>query len=356
MDCQQIKHNIEEICAAQLARYPATQPIDLLKVLFQGEFGPRHLIADGAKSRKFLAQEYATVQGATVPDFVESIGFGFYRLHLAAVDGLGLSPETLHRIFELSALTQHGTDEGFARKVAALRELCRAGALPFNDAEIDRLYREAPALFRHSEAFRATHNPAYRVVKEEYCRHIALLAKIDANIAQNPHTIVAIDGDAVAGKTTLGGILRLIYNCNIIHMDHFFLRPEQRTEERLAQPGGNIDHERFAKEVLTPLAAARPFTYRPFDCQTWDFGDEITITPDRLTVIEGGYAHHPALVNAYDITAFLKIDPTEQMRRLTGRNAPLLVDKFRDVWIPMEKKYQAEFGIEMKSDLVFMSQ
>ena len=354
MNQQQMKQKIAELCAAQLSKYPAAQAVDLLKLLFQGEFGPGHLISDSVKSKRFLAQEYANLQAAG-PDFVENIGFGFCRLHLGAVDGLGISLETLHRIFELSALSQHGTNEGFASKTAALKKLCRENVLPFDESEIDRLCGESPALFRHSEAFRAAYSPAYRVIKEEYCRHIPLLARIDEALTNNPHTIVAIDGDAASGKTTLGGILRLIYDCELIHMDHFFLRQEQRTQERLAQPGGNVDYERFKKEALTPLLAQNPFTYRPFDCQTWDFGDEIAIEPNRLTVIEGCYAHHPTLADAYHIKAFLKVGPEEQMRRITLRNVPPLVEKFRNIWLPMEKKYFAAFDIEAKSDLVFSS-
>ena len=352
MDYLQAKDDIAALCAAHLARYPATQGVDLLKMLFQGEFGPGHLIADGVKSKKFLAEEYANLQ-TRGQDFIEPIGFGFCRLHLGAVDALGISLETFHRLFELSALSLHGTNDGFRRKVEMLKALCREGTLPFDALEIDKVCRESPALFRHSAAFREAHSPAYRVVKEEYCRHIALLAKIDAALASNPHVIVAIDGDAASGKTTLGGILRLVYNCNVIHMDHFFLRPEQHTQERLAQPGGNVDYERFEKEVLTPLLAQKPFTYKPFDCQIWDFGEEIAIMPNRLTVIEGCYSHHPALPESYDIKVFLKIDSAEQMRRIALRNPPPMVEKFRDIWIPMEKKYFAAFDIEKKSDLVF---
>jgi len=348
------KDDIAALCLTQLSRYPEAVAVDMLKMLFQGEFGPGHLIADGAKAKKFLMEEYANLQSSS-QDFIEPIGFGFCRLHLDVIDAAGISMDTFYRIFELSALSLHGTTEGFTRKVDALKALCREDTLPFDECEIDAILKESPALFRHSEAFRAAYSPAYRIIKEEYCRHISLLAKIDAAIAKNLHTIVAIDGDAASGKTTLGGILRLIYNCNVMHMDHFFLRPEQRTEERLAQPGGNVDYERFKKEALMPLLAQKPFSYRPFDCQTWDFGEEIVVTPNKLTIIEGCYSHHPALEESYDIKAFLKVDSTEQMRRIALRNIPPLVEKFRDIWIPMEKKYFAEFDVDAKSDLVFTS-
>ena len=32
-------------------------------------------------------------------------------------------------------------------------------------------------------------------------------------------------------------------------MDDYFLQPYQRTEERLAEPGGNVDYERFKEEI-----------------------------------------------------------------------------------------------------------
>lgn len=53
--------------------------------------------------------------------------------------------------------------------------------------------------------------------------------------------LIAIDGRCAAGKTTFAEKLSSIMECSVIHMDHFFLRPEQRTKERLAQAGGNVD-------------------------------------------------------------------------------------------------------------------
>ena len=60
-----------------------------------------------------------------------------------------------------------------------------------------------------------------------------------------PRLLIAIDGCCATGKTTLARQLAERYECNLFHMDDFFLRPHQRTEERLAAPGENIDHERF---------------------------------------------------------------------------------------------------------------
>ena len=52
--------------------------------------------------------------------------------------------------------------------------------------------------------------------------------------------VIAIDGRCAAGKTTLAAALQRETGCTVLHLDHFFLRPEQRTPQRLAQPGDLI--------------------------------------------------------------------------------------------------------------------
>ena len=90
--------------------------------------------------------------------------------------------------------------------------------------------------------------------------------QIDELLAAKDTVIVAIDGKCTSGKTTLASKLAEIYDCNVFHMDDFFLRPEQRTPERFAEIGGNVDYERFREEVLLPLKSGKAFSYRPFDC------------------------------------------------------------------------------------------
>ncbi|MBQ7872120.1 MAG: hypothetical protein IJ357_08260 [Oscillospiraceae bacterium] len=111
--------------------------------------------------------------------------------------------------------------------------------------------------------------------------------ELDALLAQKDMVIVAIDGKCTSGKTTLAAKLAEVYDCNVFHMDDFFLRPEQRTPERFAEIGGNVDYERFNKEVLIPLKAGQSFTYRPFDCSTFTLAAPVCVTPKKLNIIEG---------------------------------------------------------------------
>ena len=175
--------------------------------------------------------------------------------------------------------------------------------------------------------------------------------RIDELLAQKEQVIVAIDGPCAAGKTTLAGKLAQNFDCNVIHMDEFFLRPEQRTAERFAQPGGNVDYERFYEEVMLPLKSGKPFSYRPFDCKTFTLSKPISITPKKLTIIEGSYCNHPHFGDPYDLKIFLTVSQELQRQRILERPA-FLHQRFFDAWIPMEQLYFSHFGIKQLCHIV----
>ena len=79
--------------------------------------------------------------------------------------------------------------------------------------------------------------------------------------------LVAIDGNSGSGKSTLAAQLAAASGATLFHMDDFFLPPQLRTEARLDTPGGNIDSERFVKEIIKGLEKGRTFSYRAFSCK-----------------------------------------------------------------------------------------
>ena len=174
--------------------------------------------------------------------------------------------------------------------------------------------------------------------------------RIDALLARQDRVVVAIDGSCTAGKTTLAGHLATKYDCNLIHMDDFFLRPEQRTAERFAEIGGNVDYERFREEVLENLQTGKAFSYRPYDCGTGTLRAPVEVQPKKLTVVEGTYSHHPSFGVVYDLRIYLQI--SEQLRTERIMKRPTFLHKrFFEEWIPMEQQYFKTFDIGGKSDL-----
>lgn len=164
---------------------------------------------------------------------------------------------------------------------------------------------------------------------------------------------VAIDGRCAAGKTTLAEHLRELIGCNVIHADSFFLRPEQRTAERLNEPGGNIDYERLLAEVIEPLQCKKAFSYRSFSCKTQRLVEKVHVEPKEVTIVEGSYSCHPLLWKYYGLRVFLTVDLEEQLKRIERRNGANALTVFRERWIPLEEKYFTVLQIAERCDCIF---
>ena len=183
-------------------------------------------------------------------------------------------------------------------------------------------------------------------------RLITVQNAIQQLLSEKETVLVAIDGNCTSGKTTLASQLAANYDCNVFHMDDFFLRPEQRTPERFAEIGGNVDYERFNEEVLLPLKSGKPFSYRPFDCSTFQLTDPVTVMTKKLNIIEGTYSLHSYFGAVYDLKVFLTITPELQQERILQRPA-FLHKRFFEEWIPMENRYFEKLIISRNFNLTF---
>lgn len=152
--------------------YPLMGPQDAVKLLYQMEFGPEHMIRDEKKSLAFLRQEMASLgEGPEREPLYEAIGNGLCRLNLRPCVKRGIPAEDIHRLFAETARTTHGDPRRFRQALRELEALAEAGETPFEGIELDLFlmrYRDQnhPAV-HHSEAYRAAYAPAYRVAAQK---------------------------------------------------------------------------------------------------------------------------------------------------------------------------------------------
>ncbi len=353
------KSALKKLLLDQLKTHPALELQDMIKALYQSEFGGGHFVSDQKQGMEYLLEELDGLnQPANTEELVEHIGAEYSRVNLASMKKYGLSPDTLFRLFVMSSEHSTGSKASFALKLKYFEKLCGMGTLPFSREEVKSLISEYgrkdfPAV-HHSDIFRRLYNPAYRVIRNDFARLLPILCRIDRLIAEKANAIAAIDGNSTSGKTTLAAILKDIYGCNVFHMDDFFLRPHQRTPERLAEPGGNVDYERFRTEVMEPLVGGGTFSYRPYSCRTQAFDGEIKVKANRLNVVEGAYSMHPVLSDFYDISLFTSIDAKAQKARVLERNGVKTFRRFVNEWIPMENRYFENMKIPEKCDFILI--
>lgn len=194
-----------------------------------------------------------------------------------------------------------------------------------------------------------------KLVLSESCkkRFLPIVEEINRLLEGTEDVIlVCIDGYAASGKTTLGYYLKSLFEGNLFHMDDFFLRDEQKTEDRLKEVGGNVDYERFKKEVLEPLLRKETVMYQPFSCKTRTLQEVQEIPFCRLNIVEGSYSQHPYFGDVCQLRVFLDISPELQIQRIRTRNGEELLERFVSTWIPMEKEYFDKFEIKRKSMVV----
>lgn len=333
---------------------------DVVKLLYQSEFGNGHMITEPDQAMNQLEKEYQGMPKApgaveTLSPAVEYIGGAYCRVYLNQLPE-GVSLTTLNRLFVLSAKLARGNQTTFEEKLNQFRQWTMEGITGFSEAEVESYLTEYQhqgcPVVSHSTHYRNLYQPAYRVIAASYACHLDIFADIDRMLVRHSMRrnsgnviLVAIDGQCASGKTTLAALVQQVYDCNLFHMDDFFLTPPLRTPERLAEVGGNVDYERFRQQVLEPLQRGADIRYQVYDCGQQKLTAWVEVPAKRLNLIEGAYSCHPYFGPCYHLTYCLTIEAEEQKRRILKRNGEAMLKRFVEEWIPKENAYLEQFGI-----------
>ena len=357
-------HSFETYILDQAHLHPAFAPQDAIKLCYQATFGAEHLLQEAASVKAYFEKEYSETPAADLPLY-EQICSNYGRVNLSAWKYHNLPSDWLFQVFLLTAsVPSDQTADDLYACFDIVSDLCQKGLLPFsygNWKEHSTQYMDAnhcktrPSAVHHSTAYRTAEKPAYRIVHTQYLKLIPILQAIAALPVKesNKSMIISLDGRAASGKSTLADQLTIILQAGLIHMDDFFLPPSLRSPERLAEPGGNVDYERFSTEVLPHLNDPQGFSYICFDCSQMALGDARTVSESNYRIVEGSYSNHPTFGDYADFKILCDIDPETQMQRILTRNGEELAEMFRNRWIPMEENYFTTFNIRDKADLIF---
>ena len=158
-----------------LARYPAMEPADVYKLLYQGVLGPEHLIASPQVFAARLRAEY----GAALPDKAEPLwepvrpDGALGRVNLRPFKAGGEDIERLIAACLETAARSWGTPAELRAGWATFVEMCQAGrwaafAPPDLLVLSERLAAEGYPPVHHSTAYRQAYRPAYRLVMRSH--------------------------------------------------------------------------------------------------------------------------------------------------------------------------------------------
>ena len=162
---------IRDTLLTHFARYPAMQAQDAVKLLYQMEFGPGHLIRDEKKALADLRSEMAALTASPLPGepLYEPIGNGLCRLNLRPCKAKGIPLEDILRLFAETANGTQGDKKKFSAGIHVLQKLAEEDETPFEPVLLDiflaKYPKSCPAV-HHSDAYRLAYQPAYRVVSQ----------------------------------------------------------------------------------------------------------------------------------------------------------------------------------------------
>ncbi len=338
----------------QLSMHPHIQAADVVKMCYQAAFGAEHLLADVEAAGEYFNREYHSTEPVAGRIF-EPISPYTCRVNMAAWKAAGLNPHWLFNMFVSSVGPHEQGKDTFVQYLDWAEQLIASGATGIGLEEyklfVQEYLRSGVSPVHHSHTYRQMERPAYRLADSRFMVLLPILEKI-SRLPRGETRVIAIDGPAASGKSTLAHMLQQILAAGVVHMDDFFLPGDLRTPERLSEIGGNVHYERFVEQVLPCLPGSKEFSYQVFDCSTMAMGDMRSVDRSEYRIVEGSYSHHPKFGNYADLRIFMEIDPELQKQRIIRRNGKALWEKFHKAWIPLENKYFVNFAIKESADLV----
>lgn len=319
---------------------------DLIKQAYQGAYGAGHALINREKAWEYFSREFDSVPAEDIA-LVEITSPDYCRINLGAWKKAELPKEWLFNMFLASA-------EIFPDSAALFKKYLEQITLLYPEtasgmAEFLKYHRGEAV--HHSRDYVKTYRPSYRIVSTRFLTLLPVL-KAAAKLPGNKVKIIAIDGKAASGKTTIAGQLAKILGAGVIHMDDFFLPQNLRTPSRFAEAGGNVHYERFKSEVLPHLRKKSGFVYRKFDCSKMAPGEMCSIAAGNWRVVEGAYSMHPEFGNYADLKIFFDITPAEQMKRIRRRNGEEKAKIFAARWIPFEENYINRTEVKKRADII----
>ncbi len=331
----------------QLKSYPEMEADDVLKIICQSSYGSAHALKNRAGAYRRFRREFAEVNPEKGAIF-EIISPDICRVNMRAWKYAGMPEKWLFNMFIATAENFSGGDDIFQAYLLQAEKILAPEKYARLTESLRRHGNNAP---HHSGKYRKLYTPSYRIVSTRFISVLPVLAAA-LRVPEKPVRVIAIDGRAASGKSTLARQLAQIMEAGVVHMDDFFLPPALRSAERLSQPGGNVHYERFSTEVLPFLRSGKDFTYRIFDCKRQDFYGKGKVAASAWLIVEGAYSLHPVFQNYADLKLFFDIAPDEQLRRIAKRNGEAAKKIFAARWIPLEENHIRQNRVIERADLI----
>lgn len=163
---------------------------------------------------------------------------------------------------------------------------------------------------------------------------------------QKERPIIAIDGPAGAGKTTLAReinlALSLEMSVNVIHMDDLYDGWNNALSEDLTQ---------ILVYLVSQHKSKKPAVIRKYNWVTSSFAESEEIPPADLLILEGVGSGDKALQDDLAALIWIDIDPEIGVKRVIERDGSQVADEMKK-WVGAQEEYFSQHSTREKADFI----
>ncbi|WP_277050869.1 AAA family ATPase [Ruania albidiflava] len=138
--------------------------------------------------------------------------------------------------------------------------------------------------------------------------------------------VIAIDGPAGSGKTTLAGALAQTLDAQLVHMDDLYL----------GWSGLESSADRLREEILAPLWLGRSGVYRRYDWHAEALAESHEVTPGGTLVVEGVGCVRAGTRGFFSVIVWVEADDAMRLARGLARDGSAAEGHWRD-WMRQER-------------------
>jgi uridine kinase len=173
-----------------------------------------------------------------------------------------------------------------------------------------------------------------------------LIAALVDLCKEKSRPIIAIDGPAGAGKTTLAHEIFLALSntmsVQVIHMDDLYDGWDNALTEDLSV---------ILKYLVSQHEAKSPASIQRYNWESSSFGESEELPVSDLLILEGVGCGDKELQDRFAALIWMEIDPTDGLKRVLDRDGLQVQDQMQK-WLRTQAEYFLQHSTREKADFI----